>query len=449
LTLVFICVINSFETKKENIMLVEFKVGNFLSFKDIVTFSMVASADKEYIDTNVIEVDKKLNLLKSCVIYGANASGKSNLFKAMRFMRYFVLSSSRESLSADEIDVEKFRLSTETENEPSTFEIIFMVEGIRYRYGFQVDNERVHNEWLFYVPTIREATLFIREQGHTKIGSNFKEGKGLEDKTRDNALFLSVVDQFNGEIAHKLIEWFKDFTIFSALEDYGRTAFSISKLDDEKFKDFTVRLLKIADTGIKDLQIKSSPIDVDKFLNDIPDELVQNFKKKFSLKLKGSKEIELISVHQKYDKNKNPVSEEHFLFPSNESAGTIALFSFSEPLYFTLLENKVLVIDELSSKLHPLLTEVLIKIFHEYNSCQDENQKSNAQLIFASHDTNMLTNQLFRRDQIWFTQKDEYGVTDLYSLDEYRVRKDASFNKDYTMGKYGAIPLIRNTNSLF
>lgn len=403
-------------------MLIEFKIGNFRSFKEIVTLSMAASADKEYLETHTFPIDKKLRLVKSAALYGANASGKSNLFQAMTFMKYFVISSSKEGQATEAIPVEKFRLSSETEGEPSTFEVIFIMDNIRYRYGFQLDSERVHNEWLFHVPTTREATLFTREQGKIKWSPHFKEGKGLEEKTRENALFLSVAAQFNGKISGKILEWFHNINIISGLEDLEQKNFTIAKLDNKDFKEFTVKFLKVADMGIKAIEKE--------------------------VKSEG-KSIEINTFHQKFDTNHHPVSDEKFNLVQHESSGTKALFAFSAPIYDTLKTNKVLFIDELTSKLHPVLARAIIKIFHNYNSGKDRKNQSKAQLIFVGHDTNILSNQFFRRDQIWFTQKDQYGATDLYSLEEYRVRKDASFNKDYIMGKYGAIPLIGDIESLF
>lgn len=423
-------------------MLIEFKVGNFLSFKDIVTMSMVASPDRDHVDANTISIDNKTRLIKSAAIYGANASGKTNLFNAMSFMKSFILKSSKESLSTTEIPVEKFRLSTETENMPSTFEIIFTIDSIRYRYGFQVDNERVHNEWFFFTPTLREATLFTRENDKIKLGTHFKEGRGLEDKTRPNALFLSVADQFNGEISKRILKWFSsNFHIISGIKEDRYIDFTISKLDEKEYKNFTTRLLNIADLAIKDIQKKSTPMTV----KDLPEGLPEKIKE-FLLSKSDAEIVDITTIHQKYDRNNNPVSDEIFNLSEHESAGTQALFAFSAPIYDVLRNGGVLAIDELTTKLHPVLTRALIKIFHA--STAGEN-RANAQLIFAGHDTNILSNQFFRRDQVWLTQKDAYGATDLYSLEEYRIRKDASFNKDYIMGKYGAIPLIGDIESLF
>lgn len=426
-------------------MLIEFKVGNFLSFKDMVTLSMVASPDKEHRAANTIPVNDKLRLLKSAAIYGANAAGKSNLFKAMDFMRDFVVELSKESLSTAGIPVDRFRLSTETDQMPAFFEIIFLIGGIRYRYGFQVDEKRVQNEWLFHVPTTREATLFTREKDAIKIGSHFKEGKGLEEKTRPNALFLSVAEQFNGKISKDIMQWFNSLNIISTLESSVETFFTASSLDEKEFMDFTVKLLEVADIGIKGIKTKKIPIEAENLPKDMPEDL----KKLLISKLEGEKKIEVNTIHQKFDKNNQPASEETFSLNSHESAGTKTLFAFSAPIYYTLKNNLVLVIDELTSKLHPLLTRAIVEFFHQYNSCKGGDAAGGAQLIFASHDTSILSRQFFRRDQVWFTQKDKYGATDLYSLEEYRVRKDATFNKDYIMGKYGAIPFIGDIDSLF
>ncbi|MCP4217029.1 MAG: ATP-binding protein [bacterium] len=435
-------------------MLIEFKVGNFRSFKEIVTLSMVASADKERLETNTFPVDKKLRLIKSAAIYGANASGKSNLFKAMKFMRDWVLKSSAKS-STEEIPVEQFRLSTETENQPSTFEVVFLIDNIRYRYGFQVDRERVHNEWLYFVPSSREATLFTREGDNIHIGSRFKEGRGLDGKTRPNALFLSVVDQFNGEVSRKILKWFQGLKVISGTSEKTYRFFSVEKLDDEEYKQFITDFLKVADLGIEELVKEPRAVEDDEFHATLAKKLFKRSsapnvsdKGAGDIEIKNINKIEISTVHKKFDENNMPVAEEKFQL-QNESAGTQALFAFAAPIYQTLKEGHILVIDELTSKLHPLLTRALIEFFHQYKCKNGDNEAVQGQLIFAGHDTNVLTNLFFRRDQIWFTQKDEYGSTDLYSLEEYQVRKDASYNKDYIMGKYGGIPFIGNIDSLF
>ena len=210
-------------------MLVEFSVGNYRSFKEPVTFSMVAAnivaKDKKLDENNVFAVDDELKLLKSAAIYGANASGKSNIVKALSFMKWFMVNSSRETQSTDTIDVEPFRLSTDTEKEPSYFELVFLMGGKRYRYGFEADNKQIVSEWLYYVPKVRETRLFEREKNNFKISKNYK-AYGIQKVTRDNALFLSVSAQFNMGIAEDILNFVSDeLNIISSSKYKHRTKF--------------------------------------------------------------------------------------------------------------------------------------------------------------------------------------------------------------------------------
>lgn len=419
-------------------MLVQFSVGNFLSFKDVATLSMVASSIKEFGDTNLFKINDKLNLLKSTVIYGANASGKSNLFKGMAFARNFILNSSKETQATEDINITNFKLSVETENMPSFFEFIFIQEGIRYRYGFQVNKTEVCEEWLFYTPKTKEVKLFIREKNTFQCGSSFKESKDLKEKTRKNALFLSVVAQFNGEISTKILTWFTHFHVVSGLNDTNFLPYTLRKLEEETFKDEILRFLKIADLGIENIYLIKKEIDLQKLPADLPEQIKSEL-------VEGAIQIGVQTSHIKYDKEKNIKSHVKFELDEEESKGTQKFFALSAPIIDTLKNGKILVIDELDARLHPLLTKYLIRLFNS-----NEHNKFNAQLIFVSHDTNLLNRDLFRRDQIWFTEKNREGATNLYSLVEYKVRKvrkDASFEKDYILGKYGAIPFINELDS--
>ncbi|MBI4649787.1 ATP-binding protein [Candidatus Desantisbacteria bacterium] len=425
-------------------MLLQFKVGNFLSFNDPVTFSMVASSIKEHKDTNVF-VEKKINLLKSAAIYGANASGKSNLIKALSFMKRFVFISSKEMQATEKIKVINFKLSTETENKPSFFEIIFIYEDIIYKYGFEVDSDTVRKEWLFQTKAGREAKLFTRENSDFEIGSYFNEGKGLENKTRNNALFLSVVAQFNGEFSTKIIKWFEKLKIISGLDDEGYKGFSIDKIKDLEFKNKILNFLKIADFSIEDLSLNEIKINKENLPKDMPEEF-----KAMLLKKEGDLiSVEIQTFHKKYDLSKKFFSLEKFDLDDEESEGTKKFFAISAPIINTLWKGHTLIIDELDSRLHPVLTQHIIKLFNS-----SDINISNAQIIFASHDTNLLNKEFLRRDQIWFTEKDKYGATNLYSLVDYKleknkIRNDALYSKNYILGKYGAIPYVGNFKSLF
>lgn len=413
-------------------MVIQFNVGNFLSFKDIATFSMVASAKKEHSDSNLFIAKDKLKLLKSAVIYGANASGKSNLIKAMTFMRYFALNSAKDE---GKIRVTNFKLSSQTENKPSLFEIIFIHESLRYRYGFQVDNEKIVREWLFYVPIRKETLLFIREGTNFEIGTHFKEGKGIEQKTRANALFLTIVAQFNGEISLKILNWFKKFKVISTLGDFKFVPFTIEKLKNETFKKEILNFLKKADLGIEDISLEETQIKYDDMSEKDKAEFGPNGQL-FRVQIQAS--------HQKFDNENKALSSVKFNLGTEESEGTKKFFALSGPFLDALRNGCVLVVDELDSRLHPILIKFLVSLFNS-----TENNPFNAQLVFVSHNTNLFSRNIFRRDQIWLTEKNKYGATDLYSLAEYKVRNDASFEKDYILGKYEGIPLIRETGSLF
>jgi len=444
-------------------MFVQFNVANFLSFKDSATFSVVGYTpikeheSDEHSSSVFYEPTGKTKLLKSSVLYGANGSGKSNLLSAMGFFRSFILTSSNEKQADDEIKVLQFLLSSETDNKPSSFEMIFYVGDVRFRFGFEADKEKIHSEWLFSLKnevSAKETKLFTREfQEITSNRLSFKEGKGLEDKTRPNALFLSTVAQLNGEIATQILKWFKtDFNIVSGLEN-TTTSYTVSKFQkDANFKKIVIEFFKSIQIGFDDIEIIEENDIIGKSLRNIPSELsdemddVLTALKKLQKKARKSensdveaKQISINTLHKKYNKIEEFVEYEIIDF-GLESKGTRKLFSLLGPIIDTIQNGKILVVDELDSRLHTLLTMELIKFFHS-----KVNKK--AQLIFASHDTNLLRKDIFRRDQIWFTEKNKIGATDLYSLVEYKVnqatvRNDASFEKDYLLGKYGAIPFL-------
>lgn len=421
-------------------MLIAFNVKNYRSFKDAASFSMVAanlkSKNKRIDEDNLFAVDESVNLLKSAVIYGANASGKSNLIKGLAFMQRFVLKSASESQASEPIPVESFRLSTETEVLPSEFEIIFICDNKRYRYGFVVDPQKVHKEWLYHVPSRREAQLFMRTDDDFQISRGFKEGKGLVEKTRENALFLSVAAQFNGPISRTIMKWFKQLRTISGLDDSDYGHFTMQLMDNDKSRIEILEFVKAIDLGISDIKLRKDKIEGLRVPADMPDDL------------KSFLENELLrsvdTFHKKFDRSGSQVSYEAFDIRKNESEGTKKALFLAGPLLKALQSSETLIVDELDSRLHPLITETIIGMFNSKAT-----NPGNAQLIFASHDINLLkTDKYFRRDQIWFTEKDMYGATDLYSLAEIKVRNDASFYSDYMKGKYGAIPYIGNVDQL-
>lgn len=424
-------------------MLIEFSVSNYRSFKDEVSFSMVASSLKERSaelnENNIFAAHGGVELLKSAAIYGANASGKSNLIGAIHFMVGFVRNSHKSSDPTGGIDVEPFRLSTQTEDEPSSFEIIFITKGKRYRYGFEVTSERVEAEWLYVAPKVRESRLFERDGDEIKLGDKFKgEGRDLIERTRPNALFLSVVAQFDGETAQEVLSWFRSLGIATSLShlNKGMRLFTESMLDDKDSAQAIGSLIKRLDLGIDDLQIEKRVSSPEPLPKEAPEELrtaLEPF-----LNLVGEQEQTTVrTIHRKVDDAGRPVESELFYLDRHESEGTKKLFSLSGPLIDALKSGDVLIIDELDARLHPLLTREVVSLFND-----PEQNRNNAQLVFVIQDTNLLDNQLMRRDQIWFVEKDRQGASYLYSLAEFKLRNDATFEKDYIQGRYGAIPFL-------
>jgi AAA15 family ATPase/GTPase len=423
-------------------MLIEFSVGNYRSFRKTVTLSMVAAKlkakDAQLDASNSIDVDKDLKVLKSAAIYGANASGKSNLAHALAFMQRFVLHSSKETQAAEAIKVDTFRLNTETEGQPAFFEIVFVLAGTKYRYGFKVDTKQVVAEWLFYVPSTREAKLFIREQDNIDVATAFKASRELVKLTRENALFLSVVAQFNGVLARQILGWFRDMNVISGIEDLGYRYYTIQCLEDPQYCEDIIRFVKNLDLSIYNLQIEERKVSADTLPSELSEEL-----KMFLLSPSTYHPPTIKTLHKKYNATGQVIGNEAFDLDEHESRGTAKLFSLAGPIVDTLKNGKILIVDELESHLHPLVTLAIIQLFHS----SETNPKS-AQLIFMTHDTNLLSNKVFRRDQIWFVEKDREGATDLYSLAEYKIRNDASFESDYMKGRYGAVPFLGDIRRL-
>jgi uncharacterized protein len=390
---------------------------------------------------NVVQ-KSRYKFLSSAVVYGANASGKSNLLRGMGVMKKIVIESF-DKRSVSEIPYDPFLLNTKNSNEPTFYEVIFFAEDVKYRYGFEADKNTVKSEWLFETKSRKEKPLFLREQEGIEVMPSFHEGKDLEEKTRDNALFLNVVDQFNGKTASTIMKWFNNFNIVSGLthDNYRHVTFTM--LDNPKLNSILTDYFSQIDLGFDKIRIEKKEFNPDELPADLPEEL---FKQLIS-DLEGKTMMNLRTVHKVFDSNKVHVNDIEFDTRRHESSGTNKIIDLSGPIFDTLTHGGVLVIDELDAKLHPLLTLSIVRLFQN----QDINREG-AQLIFATHDTNILSICNLRRDQIHFVEKDEFGATELYSLVDYniggKVRKDRSFEKDYVNGRYGAIPYFGNFNSL-
>lgn len=422
-------------------MLLQFTVENYRSFYRKRTLSLVAQGLSEEAKDNVAKVSS-YNVLKTLAVYGANSSGKSNLVNALQTMRFCILSSVKLN-DNDALAYDPFLLLNEKGERPTLFEIVFLKDNICFRYGFKYSNSRIVEEWLFRKTTIRskEQVLFVRnENGIGVEEKSFPEGIGNEEKTNDNRLFLSLCQQLGGQISKQVVSFFQsDFHILSGLNNQEYRGFSkmlFHKKNEASQK--AMLLFKKLQLGFENLLThEEDPM--------IPDDMPKGWRSVLEKEFKGKKTIEVDSVHNLYSGKGKVCGSVNFSFDERESSGTRKLFDLSGPIFDTLLNGSILAIDELDAKMHPLISQYLIGLFNNI-----ETNPNNAQLIFTTHDTHLLSQKALRRDQIWFTEKDEMEQTDLYNLmdivlpDGTKPRNDSNYEKNYIAGRYGAIPYIVN-----
>ena len=395
-------------------MLIQFSVENYLSIKDKIVLSMLASRDTEHPEYLIVDGNK--NHLKSTVIYGANASGKSNVLNAFWFMVNYVLTSHNQQVHKA-IERSPFKFDRETPTRPSSFEVIFTANGIRYIYGFSVTDKAVVEEYLYYYPNGRQALIFERKDTTDfRFTVDVEEQNTLKERTSANKLYLSVASNWSYSKVVPVLEWFASCQIItkhSVADAYGLEA---EQLKDDDYRRVIASMLRIADFGIQSLQVRDS--------DPIPS-------------LRGDAFPNIEAVHTVQDTDGNASS--YTLNMTEESDGTNSYFKLIGFVKKALDQGTLLVADEMDAHLHPLLTKHLVSLFNS-----TEFNPDGAQLIFTSHNTNLLDLDVLRRDQIWFTEKDEQtAATDLFSLYDFSIRKDAKVEKGYLIGRYGAIPFIK------
>ncbi len=417
-------------------MLIEFSVANFMSVRDRQTFSLCRGRGDELVETNTFKAKaaSEFELLRSAAIYGPNASGKSNFVYALRIMQVIVRESATGLKRGDDLPVMPFRLNQSARRAPSEFEVSFIVDGVRYQYGFSATTERVHQEWLLAYPKGRPQHWFGREWNEHSdshdwdLGNNLIGEKKLWKKsTRDNALFLSTAVQLNSEQLRPVYDWFDNTLRMSGTE--GLPVDYSAKFCEGKQKAQILKFLGMADLNIADIMVEKRPFDID----TLPEEMPAAVKEAFIEDLKDKQFVEIKTVHKGAD-------GEAVLFDFNEeSIGTQKFFAYAGPLISVLNNGCVMFIDELHNSLHPKLVWMLVNLFHsnEYNP-------KNAQLVFTTHETSILNQEVFRRDQIWFCEKGEEQETNVYPLTDFSPRKGReNLELAYLSGRYGALPYLR------
>lgn len=384
-------------------MLIQFTVENHRSIKNSAVISFAASKDKSF-EEYLLHPDAKKTLLPTLAIYGANAAGKSNLLHAMMTMREMVAGNAAKASKGQKLPWEPFGGA----KEPTTFEIMFIYQGIRYTYGFSFDAKKIYKEYLFHWPNGREALIFSRENGVYEFRENINEQMTLSSRTPDNKLYLVSSNDWNLPQTENAYRWFLEKLIFLMDQEpaTSETVAHIASGDDKKAR--ILKELLLADLGITDVAIKNS-------LGKVP---------------------VITATHRII--NEDGSTEYFQLFMEQESAGTQHFFSRIGGWLQALENGALLAVDEIEDSLHPLLTKRLIEMV------QDKAMNSNgAQLIFTTHDAILLDLNFFRRDQIWFAEKNEKTcATELYSLASFSPRKGENVRKGYLQGRFGAIPFI-------
>lgn len=402
-------------------MLIRFSFKNFKSFKNENCLDMEATSLKEH-EYNIAKTENG-EYLKVSAIYGANASGKTNVLQAFSYMKKRILVSddSKVNNPLDEENVFSFMIN----NEPISLEVEILAKNNKiYKYGFDILKDKIISEWLYEKRINKFYEIFERTENNIKVKDNKNKLLGLAN-IDERSLFLNVYTKIdkNNEDFNNVYEWFINANYLDLgdpkFENALNKRISLRIVEDEKYKSELLSFIRTFDATIDSINISPNSLEELKNTNGvIKVELVHNFEE---------------------GKNALPLSL--------ESNGTMKMFHLFDFLMDALKNGMILFIDELDAKLHPLLTRYIINLFHN-----SETNKGNGQLIYSTHDTVNLNKETFRRDEIWFAEKDKNGVSEIYSLSDYiiededgnakKIRNDATYNKDYLTGRYGAIPVL-------
>lgn len=418
-------------------MLVEFSVTNYRSILEKQKFSMVAGSSREIRGKYSAASGHKSvpNALKAAAIFGPNASGKSTLVMAISFMCDFVISSAKESQEGELVNVTPFKFTRASRDNPSEFEIVFIHDGSRYQYGFSVDEIRVYDEWLFVIPSGgRSQRWFERVYNRDNqsyewyVNPSLKGEKEIWKKsTRDNALFLSSAVQLRAEPLKAVLSWFQQKLRIIESSERPSPAYTASDCKSEEKKKKILNFLNFADINIVDISVKEKEFSEDMLPPSTPADIKESLKKR----LANEKFISFSAGHQGED------GEIVYLDFNEESDGTQVLFSLAGPWLDVLEKGRVLIVDELSNSLHPLALQYLIELFYDPTV-----NTGNAQLVFTSHDTSIMSGRLLHPDQIWLIEKNQKQATQLTPLSDFKVRQHEAIQKGYLGGRYGALPNI-------
>ncbi|UCH96308.1 MAG: ATP-binding protein [Candidatus Aminicenantes bacterium] len=423
-------------------MIVDFTVKNFRSIKEQQTFSMLASTIKDELPGNVFQTggEKKLTLLKTSVIYGPNASGKSNLIMALKFLASFVVHSTDLKVEQDIPYYDPYKFDKSNLSGTTELEIEFIGnDKIRYRYMISFNRKEIQREELVFYPKKQESCLFLRERGKPiKFGSQLiGKKKSIESELLPNQLFLSKAANSNHLQLKDIYLYFLKNLQFHMADDSraGKKLPSTLQLVEQntQLKKKLIDFLVAVDTGIHSIGVRKKE---DGFAdrNKYPGRIAQSP----GMTTFTTSSFTPVIYHKVYDKDREIGAAALDL--DEESNGTIKMYHLAVKIIEVLEEGHTLIIDELDTSIHPLVSEYILELFNDPGK-----NPNNGQLIAAAHDVSLLDSRMLRRDQIWFTAKNSYGATEVFSLDEFdknEVRKNTAFDKWYLHGRFGALPMI-------
>lgn len=416
-----------------NTMLIEFRVKNFRSLRDEQVLSLVASKDKTLVDSHTLATGLTAApaLLRSAVVYGANASGKSNLIKALQYMRGVVIESATIIQPGQTYAVQPFRLDAKSASEATEFEVTFILDSVRYQYGFAMTAQRIVGEHLLVYKAFKPQRWFERSfdaktgKDVYEFGPGLKGPKNLwEGATRPNALFLSMAVQLNSEALRPVFDWFATGLVIFNEQAQLSPQTSIQMLKQADGRKRICDFLTAADMSIADIEVVT---------RKVPSQAVH-----FDL-VAGNTEVRAEEIEEHQLRFSHVTAQGRAVFDlADESGGTRNLLFLTGPVLDILKRGLTLVIDELDTSLHTLLVRELVRLFH-----RPETNTGGAQLIFTTHDTSLLdAPDLFRRDQVWFVEKNPDQTSTLVALSEFSPRKNEALERGYLMGRYGAVPFL-------
>lgn len=430
-------------------MFIEFQFANFMSFRDMQRFSMQAAPlrknDKKINEENVVTI-AGIRLLKSKGIYGANASGKSNLLQAIGAFSAMVQNSVGKEGLSKLVWNDRFKLISDWDDQPVFFQYIFLLNEKIYRYGFQVLKGSVSHEWLFLKSANKERELFLRTPEKFSLQkSSFAGAERFVSMVKDNdnelyredSLFLTSAALGGNKFLNLIRNEIRLILTVDGVDDRAAVRVGMGMMEtNEVDRDAIISFLRAADTSVESLEIEDISGSGSKKDNK------ENSAEELVTDSKGRKR--LLSTHTVYDENGNKFGTLSTPFHSWESEGTNKLFGISALMLNSLKHGRTLGIDEFDARLHPNLSLKIVDIFRRADT-----NPNNAQLIFITHDSGLLKRANLRRDQICFVDKNSYGISSVRTLVEYKgVRKDESYDKEYLDGSYHGVPSLDNVENV-